>query len=402
MYYFCDMEKLREKYLRLISSEDYPLKRFLFSEIDWNDRFIVIKGQRGTGKTTLLLQYIRSHFSNPEQTLYVSLDDIYFSNNTISDVVDEFVKDDGKYIFIDEVHRYKNWAQEIKNIYDFYPDLSLVITGSSALDFYINISDLGRRASVYSLPELSFREYLNFVYSKDFPTFSIEEIIENHEQIAVKINSEIKSLKMFRQYLKNGAYPFIIENENKFYEKLEAVIDTVIDSDIPAVENITYESRIKLKKLLLLLASSSPFKVNMSELSRKLETTRDVLIKYLHLLNKSGIVIFLSTDGIGHTILRKPDKIYLSNSNLLYSLTNNVNMGTIRETFFLNQVSFLKDVKYPATGDFLVDGKYTFEIGGKNKTQKQISGIKDSFLALDDIEYGHKNKIPLWLFGFLY
>ncbi len=396
------MDKLRQKYLRLLNSVDYTYKRFLYAEIDWEDRFIVIKGQRGTGKTTLILQYIKSNFTNFEQTLYVSLDDIFFAGNTISDVADEFVKYDGKYLFIDEVHRYKNWAQEIKNIYDFNPELNLVVTGSSALDFYINIADLGRRASVYTLPELSLREYLNLVYSKNFQKYDIEDIINNHEQISLKINSEIKSLKMFRQYLIKGAYPFAIENENKFYEKLEAVIDTVIDSDIPSVENITYESRIKLKKLLTLLAGSSPFKVNISELSRKLETSRDVLIKYLHLLNKSGIIIFLSTDGIGHTIIRKPDKIYLSNPNLIYAISYNTNIGTLRETFFLSQVSYFKDIKYPASGDFLVDGKYTFEIGGKNKTQKQISGIKNSFLALDDIEYGHKNKIPLWLFGFLY
>ena len=186
-----------------------------------------------------------------------------------------------------------------------------------------------------------------------------------------------------------------------YFEKLEAVINTVIDNAIPSFENITYESRIKIKKVLLMLASGTPFKINFSELARKLGTTRDVLIKYLHLLSQSGILKFLTTEGVGYTLLRKPDKIYLSNSNLLYALAESVDVGTVRETFFFNQVSALK-VRYPKTGDFLVGGKYIFEIGGKNKTQIQIVGIKDTFLALDEIEYGHKNRIPLWLFGFLY
>ena len=381
---------------------DLNPKRFLFDRIIWDDRLIILKGQRGTGKTTLVLQYIKSHFKDLSQTLYVSLDDIYFSKNPISNVVDEFVKDDGKYLFLDEVHRYKNWSQEIKNIYDFYPELKLVITGSSAIDFYINSSDLGRRASVYTLPELSFREYLNFVHIKKFRPYSLDDIVNNPEQISISINREIKSIKLFHQYLMNGAYPFILHNENKFYEKLEAIINTVIDNDIPAVENIRYDSQIKLKKLLLVLASSSPFKVNISELSRKLETTRDVLIKYLHLLVKGGVITLLSTEGIGHKITQKPDKIYLSNTNIIHAISNEINIGTIRETFFLNQVSSFYDVRYPKSGDFFVDGKYTFEVGGRNKTKKQIAHLENSFLALNDIEYGHKNKIPLWLFGFLY
>ena len=396
------MEKLRTKYLRLLESIELTTKRFLFNKIAWNDRLIIIKGQRGTGKTTLILQYIKTNFSDLSQTLYVSLDDIYFSINTISDVVEDFVKDDGKYLFMDEVHKYKNWSQEIKNIYDFYPKLNLVITGSSALDFFLNSADLGRRASVYELPELSFREYLNFVYNKDFDSYKLNEIIQNHEQISHKINTKIKSVKLFHQYYLKGAYPFIIHNENKYYEKLEAIINTVIDSDIPAIDNIQYESRVKLKKLLIMLASTSPFKVNISELSRKLNTTRDVLSKYLYLLKKSGIIILLTTEGIGYTVLQKPEKIYLSNTNIIYAISNNINIGTIRETFFLNQISSFYDVKYPKSGDFFVDGKYTFEIGGKNKTKKQITHIENSFLALDDIEYGYKIKIPLWLFGFLY
>jgi len=396
------MEELNIKYLRLLISVKAKQKRFLSNEINWQDRFIIIKGQRGTGKTTLLLQYIRSTFKDYSETLYVSLNDIYFSANTLSDLVESFVMNGGRFLFLDEVHRYIGWAKELKNIYDFYPDLHLIVTGSSALAFYINKADLGRRATVYDLPELSFREYLNFSLKTKFEAFELTDILKNHKNLAIEINSKIKSVKLFKEYLSSGAYPFTLEGRDKYFDKLEAITNTVIDSDIPAIENISYESRIKLKKLLLMMAISSQFKVNISELSRKLQTSRDVLTKYLELLNKAGIIKFLSTEGVGYTLIRKPDKIYFSNSNLLYAFHNSVNIGTIRETFFLNQLSGKYRVSYPKTGDFLVNNKYTFEIGGKTKTSNQIKSLENAYLALDDMEYGFKNKIPLWLFGFLY
>ncbi|MCF8299030.1 MAG: AAA family ATPase [Saprospiraceae bacterium] len=396
------MEKLRAKYLSLLSTIDLSIKRFIFEQIEWKDRLIIIQGQRGVGKTTLILQYIKTTQTDLSKTLYISMDDIYFSNNSLSDFVEKFVIDGGKYLLVDEIHRYKGWSQEIKNIYDFYPELKIVITGSSALDFYINSADLGRRASVYSLPELSFREYLLFIHKKAFNPILLEDIIENHEKIAVEINSKIKSVKLFKEYIQNGAYPFVINERNKYFEKLEAIINTVIDNDIPAIENISFESRIKLKKLLIMISSSTPFKVNFSELSRKLETSRDVLTKYLNLLYKSGLIKLLTTDGIGHAIIRKPDKIYISNTNLIFAISSNIDTGTLRETFFLNQLSYNHRITYPKTADFVVNNKYTFEIGGQNKTNKQIGSIENAFLAIDDIEYGYKNKIPLWMFGFLY
>ncbi len=397
------MKTLRNKYLRLLSATQEKPKRFLFEQIDWNERLIIIKGQRGTGKTTLLLQHIKQrHSNNLDETLYISMDDIYFAAHNLSDFVEEFVIDGGRYLYIDEIHRYKNWSVEIKNIYDFYPDLNLIITGSSALSFYISSADLGRRAALYNLPELSFREYLNFTLNTGFPSYSLNEIIKKSETISVNINKEVKSLKEFRNYLKFGAYPFILNGKDRYFDKLEASINTVIDSDIPAIENISYDSRVKLRKLLYMMSSTLPFKINMSELSRKLETTRDMLSKYLELLNKAGIIKFLTTEGIGYTLIRKPDKIYFSNSNLIYALTANAETGTLRETFFLSQLSLSHKVNYPKQGDFMIDNKYTFEIGGKNKSYAQIKNLKNAYLALDDTEYGHGNTIPLWLFGFLY
>ena len=396
------MENLRMKYLRLLSSVKLKPKRYLYDIIDWHERFVIIKGQRGTGKTTLVLQYIKSTIKNLDESLYVSLDDIYFSGNKLSDMVEEFVTGGGKYLFIDEVHRYKGWSLELKNIYDFYPELKIVITGSSALSFFIHSADLGRRASIYDLPELSFREYIYFVEGVLFETISLSDIIGNHNNLALSINSKIKSVKLFREYLRMGVYPYVLTNRTKYPEKVEASINTVIDNDIPAIENISYESRIKMKKLLLMMATSSPFKINISELSRKMETSRDILTKYLNLLSQAGIIKLLTSDGIGYQIIRKPDKVYFSNSNLMYAINEKPDIGTIRETFFLNQLSTIHKINYSKSTDFLVNEKYLFEIGGKNKTNKQIKDMQDAYLAVDDTEYGYKNKIPLWLFGFLY
>ncbi|RLD66155.1 MAG: AAA family ATPase [Bacteroidetes bacterium] len=396
------MKTLRNKYLRLLTATLESPKRFLFEQIDWAERLIIIKGQRGTGKTTMLLQYIKLNHTSLEETLYISMDDIYFAANKLSDFIEDFVVGGGRYLYIDEIHRYKNWSVELKNIYDFYPDLKLIITGSSALSFYISTADLGRRAAIYNLPELSFREYLNFTLGTNFKTYSLNDIIKKSETISMTINKEIRSLKEFRNYLMHGAYPFILNGKERYYDKLEASINTIIDNDIPVIENISYDSRVKLRKLLYMMSTTVPFKINMSELSRKLETTRDMLSKYLELLNKAGIIKFLTTEGIGYTLIRKPNKIYFSNSNLIHALTANAEIGTVRETFFLSQLSVSHKVNYPKQSDFMIDNKYTFEIGGKNKDRKQIQDLKNAYLALDDIEYGYGKSIPLWLFGFLY
>ena len=396
------MKTLRNKYLRLLTATLESPKRFLFEQIDWAERLIIIKGQRGTGKTTMLLQYIKLNHTSLEETLYISMDDIYFAANKLSDFIEDFVVGGGRYLYIDEIHRYKNWSIELKNIYDFYPDLQLIVTGSSALSFYISEADLGRRAAIYNLPELSFREYLNFTLGTNFKTYSLNDIIKKSETISMTINKEIRSLKEFRNYLMHGAYPFILNGKERYYDKLEASINTIIDNDIPVIENISYDSLVKLRKLLYMMSTTVPFKINMSELSRKLETTRDMLSKYLELLNKAGIIKFLTTEGIGYTLIRKPNKIYFSNSNLIHALTANAEIGTVRETFFLSQLSVSHKVNYPKQSDFMIDNKYTFEIGGKNKDRKQIQDLKNAYLALDDIEYGYGKSIPLWLFGFLY
>lgn len=400
--YFWGMEALRNKYLRLLNSIRYDFKRYLYDQINWEDRLIIIKGQRGVGKTTMILQYIKYEVKDVSKSLYISLDDIYFTDTTLSALVDDFVLNDGQFLFIDEVHRYPQWSKEIKNIYDFYPSLKVVATGSSSIAIQEGESDLSRRASVYQLHTMSLREYISLSKDIHIDRLDLQDLVRGHEQIAIEINQIIKPIYLFNEFLRFGAYPFANAQDLLYYDKLKSIINLIIDNDITSVENITYETRIKIKKLLLLISTAVPFKPNITELSQKTRTSRDVLLKHLHLLSRAGIINVLTQSGIGNSIMQKPDKIYINNPNLMYALDERADRGNIRETFFMNQVSVTHTVNYPKYGDFLVDNTYTFEIGGKNKPYKQIAGIDNAFIVSDEIEYGMNNRIPIWLFGFLY
>lgn len=396
------MDSLKTKYLRLLSTFDYSFKRYLYHQINWDDRLIVIKGQRGVGKTTMLLQRIKEQHYQSTEAIYLSLDDMYFSNHRLTDVVEEFVLNGGKALFLDEVHRYPDWSIEIKNIYDFYPDLTIVATGSSAIAIREAEADLSRRASVYHLHTLSMREYL--ALSKGFwiDPIPLKELLHQHEQIAMEMNGVIKPIPLFQEFLQIGSYPFSHPEDILFHDKLTSMIHLVIDHDIPAIENISYETRLKIKKLLQLLSTSVPYKPNITELSQKVGTSRDILLKYLHLCSQAGILRLLTQSETGNSILQKPEKIYMQNPNLMIALDNRAEIGNLRETFFLNQVSVKYSAHYPKSGDFFVDNTYTFEIGGTQKNRKQIQDIPNAFTALDNLEYGHHTKIPLWMFGFLY
>jgi len=396
------MENLRNKFLRLLAQVNYDYKRYLYDQINWNNSLVIIKGQRGVGKTTLLLQYIQNEISDLTKTLYVSLDDLFFSNNKLSDLVEQFVLNGGKNLFIDEVHRYPDWSVELKNIYDFYPELRIIATGSSAIAIEKGKADLSRRASVYHLHTLSFREYISLYHKIDVERLALYEIISGHEQKAIQINKKIKPVELFNQFLKNGSHPFADHTDLLFYDKLKAIVNLIIDNDIPAVENISYETRIKIKKLLFMISAAVPFKPNIAELSQKVGTSRDVLLKYLYLLSNAGIINLLSQSGSAGSIMQKPEKIYINNPTLMLALDEGANTGTLRETFFMNQITVNHKVSAPKAGDFLVNDIYTFEVGGKNKTQKQIAGIENAYTVIADIEYGQGNRIPLWMFGLLY
>lgn len=398
------MEKLIQYSLSRINSVNTDFKRYLWNKIDWNNRLIAITGARGIGKTTMLLQYIKENLQqNPDEVLYVNLDDLYFSKNVVVDFADEFVKRGGKYLFLDEVHKYRNWSQEIKNIYDYFGDLKMVVTGSSALDIYKGTADLSRRAILYRIQGLSFREFLQLKYGFSFPVLDLETVLNNPASCIATIVQSIKPIKLFEEYLKTGFYPFFLEDEAGFSERLKQTVNQVLESDLPSVENIDFYAVQSLKRLLSVIAEIVPFKPNLLKLSQKVEVSRETLLKYLYLLDKADLLKLLQTGTKGISKLNKPEKVYLNNPNLIFSLTNTqVNTGTVRETFIFNQLNERYPVVYTEKGDFFVDNKYTIEVGGQNKKLKQIAGIENAFIAADNVEFASQNRIPLWLFGFLY
>lgn len=397
------MEELINKSKQKIETVSLSFKRFLFDEINWKRKLIGIKGGRGTGKTTLLLQYIKAHIGISDEVLYVSLDDLYFSENKLTELADNFVKLGGKYLFLDEIHKYPEWSRELKNMYDDFNDLKIVFTGSSILEIDKGEADLSRRAVIYELPVLSLREYIALKNGIIFNSYSLPEILEEHSNIEPEINSRVKPLKEYNSYTIAGAYPFFMETEGEYPEHLARIINLILETDLPASVSVEYSSVLKLKQLLWVISESVPFQPNISKLSLKTGVTRDTLIKYLSLLEKAQLISLLRTNSKGISKMAKPDKIYFNNTNLLNALQpGKASTGTIRESFFLNQVSAKYVVSYPKKGDFIADNRYLFEVGGKNKTSKQLSGIPESYIAADNIEYGFKNKIPLWLLGFLY
>ena len=397
------MELLYEKFIRKIEQTQLNFTRSILGKIHWNARLIGIKGARGVGKTTLMLQYIKKNLPIDQSTLYVSLDNIWFANNTLSDLTDQFVKRGGKYLFLDEVHKYPNWSQELKNIYDDYPDLKVVFTGSSLLELLNARADLSRRAVVYTMQGLSYREYVNLTKRLTVPEIKLEELLEDHVTIAREINSKLKPLEHFTNYLKSGYYPFFQEIPELYYNRVEEVINLIVEIELPLLRKVDVGYIPKLKQLLQIIAESVPFIPNVSKLSERIGINRNTFISYLYFLQEANITRNLYKDAKGITQMQKPDKIYLENSNLQYVFSPlHANTGNVRETFFVNQLGYNHLVEYAPEGDFLVDHTFTFELGGKTKTNRQIRNTSKSFIVADDLEYGMENRIPLWMFGFLY
>ena len=399
-----DVQPLIERMDYLVDKVSVGFHRYLFSEIKWRNRLLGIKGGRGTGKTTLLRQHVLEEFGGVgEKALYVSLDDLWFSRNSLIDLADWHRKRGGTHLFIDEVHYLKPWQTYIKNLTDCFPDLSVVYTGSSMLKIDYGGADISRRQIVYDLNGLSFREYLAFEGIKDVSPLGLDEILDNHREIARKIARGVSILKHFRNYLSFGYYPFYREDRESFHVRLQSVVNQVLEVDLPTIEEVSTATVFKAKKMLAILADSVPQTPKMAVLYRELETDRNQGLKILKALARSGLLGLLSTEKVSLKDMSRPDKIYLDNTNLMYALSREVDTGCRRETFFLNQLRASgHDVTYPAQGDFLVDGRHTFEVGGSGKGFSQIKDMPDSYVAADDIEVGIGNKIPLWLFGFLY
>jgi len=401
------MEKLFQYQAALLQNISDDFNRYLFNNIAWKDRFIGIKGLRGVGKTTLLLQHLKYNLKNTSKHLYVTLDHPYFYSNSLFDLAESFHQLGGQTLLVDEVHKIKDWSRQIKIIFDGLPQLQLIFTSSSALDIHRGEADLSRRVLTYRLAGLSFREYLDLYHNIHYPIIEFRDLLQNHPVHSAAIAKLCKPLALVKDYLKRGYFPFsrLLENES-FEVRLIQTLEVVMNEDLSYVEGYTTDNIFKIKKLLGILAESVPFTANISSIADKLAIGRNSIKEYLQALEKAGLLSFLNRKGKGVSLLQKPDKIYLENTNFSYTLKSQPDIGTIRETFILNQLKNSgKKIFLPDNGDILVYDQrrnYIFETGGKNKQGGQLKNKENSFIIADDIENGFMNKIPLYLFGFLY
>ncbi|PKP52056.1 MAG: AAA family ATPase [Bacteroidetes bacterium HGW-Bacteroidetes-1] len=389
------MRTLYQKFETLLQNTTTDFKRYLYEKVSWDNRMIGIIGARGVGKTTLILQHIKENLDS-KKALYVSADDMYFGENRLFDLADEFYKNAGEYLFIDEIHKYSDWSRELKNIYDSFPALKIVFTGSSVLDILKGSADLSRRAIIYKLHGLSFREYLKLFHNYETEVHSLKQIVNNE----VKLTDIIHPLPLFNDYLKRGYYPFGLENEMDI--RLGQIIVQTLETDIPQYANLNVGTSRKLKRLLSIIAESVPFKPNFSKISEIIGVSRNSLDDYFTYMEKAGLIGQLRNETSGIRGLGKVDKVYLDNTNIIFNLVGEKsNIGNIRETFFFNQMRLKNEVISSEKADFVIDN-YTFEVGGKNKQQTQIEKDVKSFVVKDDIEFGYLNVIPLWAFGLNY
>ncbi|BAI80356.1 conserved hypothetical protein [Deferribacter desulfuricans SSM1] len=388
-----------ERFALLLTGLNIQYKRYFFHKIDFNDKLIGILGARGVGKTTFLLQYLKEIDVPINKKLYISADSIEMSNLSLFELAKEFAAKGGKVLAIDEIHKYPDFVAHLKEIYDLL-DIKVLFSGSSALRLEHAKADLSRRAVLYRINGLSFREFLELKTGKQFRSFSLKDILENHMEITYEILKSIKPLEYFKEYLQYGFYPFYFENPNTYYKKLEETINVVIESDLPILFKIDPKNIVKLKKLVKLICFSEPYELNLSKLAQKIEVNRHTLYRYIEYLNSGNILTSLKPDVKGDAIFTKPEKIYLNNTNLNYCYCEEQKIGTIRETFVVSQLRNFYDLSYPKKGDILINNQYLIEIGGRNKDFSQIAG--SGYLFVDDIEVGYGRKVPLWLIGFLY
>jgi uncharacterized protein len=399
------LEQLVTIHNQVMASTPAVFKRYLFDKINWKSKAICIQGDRGVGKTTLVCQYFLENYVSVDKAIYISADNIHVTKSGLFAIAQEYFSFGGEALIIDEVHKYPNWAIELKNIIDTYRKHQIIFTGSSSLDLKQSKSDLSRRVVFHQLLGLSFREYLKFAHDLEFSTYEFDHIINNHAKIADQFKA-ITILKHFYDYLNYGYYPFFLEGVEDYLIKTNNIIEKVIFEDIAVVYNLKQATLPIMKKLLWLVATANGLIPNIDRISRNLGTSREIIYHCLEYLSHAGLINNVYSDGRGMKLIRKPAKIYLHNTNLLYAVNGNLKLyndiGAMRETFFVNQVLPQHLVSVHNSGDFLVDGKYVIEIGGKGKTNKQIKSIKDAYLAIDNIEIGFGKRIPLYLFGFFY
>ena len=399
------MDSLFQIMERRLECTPMEIIRSMMDYINWDDRLISIRGSRGVGKTTLLLQYIKKNYPRgTREALFCSLDNFYFNNHTLLDLADTFYINGGRHLLLDEVHKYPSWKQEIKEIYDTYPDMRVVVTGSSILHLIKGDVDLSRRCLPYYMPGLSLREYLRFYKNIELPIFSLEDILEKGEEISSQIRALCSPVAILKEYLKYGYYPFYNGNNEDYYIRIENVINFIIEQELPLLADLKYGYTRKIKAMLGVLATAKPFEVDISKMSKMLELNRETVLSYLQLLSKADVLNLLYSDVFSVKKMQKPDKIYLTNPNLLHALSfNNTDEGNMRETFVMSQLKPFHRVEYgKEAGDFVINGKWRFEIGGAKKGFSQIADIEHSYVFADNIEYVSGNRYPLWLLGFSY
>ena len=398
------METLFKKHRILISQVNTRIVRQLMHTIDWEKQLVAIRGSRGVGKTTLMRQYIKLNYGeNAGEALYCVMDSMYFTNHTLLDMAEQFHSLGGKHLFLDEVHKYPTWSKEIKEIIDLWPDLKITFTGSSLLQILNSQADLSRRVLSYHMSGLSFREFIHFYKGIEIPCHTLEEILDNADSICQEIRIICNPQQLFEEYLRVGYYPFYDGNETEYYSRLENVVSFIIDQEMPQFCNVEQAYTRKLKALLMFLCDNPPYEVNITKLSAYLEINKNTVLSYLSSMNRAELLYLLYTDNKSVTKMQKPDKIYIQNTNILYALSSQINLGTIRECFVVNQLSPQHVVEYGKDkGDFKIDGKITFEVGGKEKSFQQIANVANSYILADNLDFPIGKKLPIWLIGLIY
>ncbi len=399
----CRMEELMEISEKLVAEAPAGFKRYLIQKINWTDRLIGIKGARGTGKTTLLLQWLSGKKWPLSQAAYFSLDELYFTTHSLLETAKRFHQLGGKLLVLDEVHKYPGWAAEIKNLYDRYPDLQIIFTGSSIIDISREEGDLSRRAIMYELKGLSFREYLAFFHGQHFDPLSLETLLSPVAALREHFPPDFKPLAHFRDYLEYGYYPFSATNRESYHQRLRQLVRMVVEYDMAELKGFDIRHAKKMLQLLYVVAQQVPFKPNINNLAAKTKIHRNSINNYLYFLREARLIHLLYPEGISVAVLQKPEKIFMENTNLLYALSEmEPSAGTVREVFFNNQLSTRHRVNHSGKTDFAVDGRFYFETGGRNKSRKQVTDLQNAWVVKDGLEYPAGQSLPLWLFGFLY
>ncbi|MDE6150614.1 MAG: AAA family ATPase [Prevotella sp.] len=398
------METLFKKHRMLISQVSLDIVRDIINTIAWEKPLVAIRGSRGVGKTTLMRQYIRNRYGTVAgEALYCVMDSMYFTTHSLLILAERFYQMGGKHLFLDEVHKYPDWSKEIKEINDLFPNLKITFTGSSLIQILNADADLSRRVLSYTMEGLSFREYIRFYHNINIPVYSLTEVLANPDKICTEVNALCRPLKMFEEYLRVGYYPFYNGNEEEYYSRIENVVSFIIDLEMILFCGIEPAYTRKLKAMIMYLAENIPYEVNIAKLASYLELNKNTVLNYLSSMQKAELIHLLYSDNKSVTKMQKPDKIFIHNTNMLCALTDDAKTGTLRECFVINQLSVCHTVEYGKTqGDFKVDGKWTFEVGGHNKSFEQIADIPDSFVLADSMEYPIGKKLPLWIVGLIY